>query len=107
MVEDFRPKEEIAVEKRAQSPLDPDDEKMAKQLVVFVEKAVDIARTKSDWKSDPEHQELEREIQEIGEKLCSEGGNDRMLLIFYRYVLLGGGRRILELFWNGICGWMY
>ena len=108
MYEDFRTEEEKEAEKRAQSPLDSEDEELAKRLVVLVRDAVEIARSNPNYQSDPKHQKLEKDIQDIGEKCCNEGGNVKMHLILYRYKALGGhSSRIVELFWNGICGWMY
>lgn len=47
-----------------------------------------------------------REIRKIGEQLCDNGDDAKMRLVGYRFRALGGHPRVLESYWNGICGWM-
>lgn len=47
------------------------------------------------------------EIRKLGEYLCSNGGNDRMVKIALQVKTIGGSSRSLELYWEGLCGWRY
>ena len=98
---DLRSDEERAFEERGKSPLGGDDEAIAKKLLELSKR--------SDYEF--EHDKLAydktyAEIRSIGQSLCDQGGDARMKTVGSRYAALGGRIRVLEMFWNRICGWM-
>jgi hypothetical protein len=52
------------------------------------------------------YQKTRARAREIGEYLCANGGDPRMKKVGYRVKALGGNTRILDDFWDAICGWM-
>ena len=92
---DLRPESERNAERKAQSSLSSEDEEIARRMVALIGECNSL--------NDSAAQEMKR----IGEELCASGGNARMLLIAYRVKALGKRVRDCELYWDGICGWMY
>lgn len=88
---DWRSDGEKAIAYRAQRALDGDYEKVARRLVMLL----------ADGEANS------AEIREIGAQLCSQGGPDHMRMIAYRANSLGIHIRLIELYWDGICGWRY
>lgn len=98
---DLRSAEERAMEERGKRPLDGADEAIAQNLAKLVK------RTDAEYASNKTaYENTTAEIRKIGEELCTAGGDNRMRQIGYRMVALGGRIRLLEMFWDGICGWM-
>ena len=92
---DLRPESERNAERKAHSSLSSEDEKIARRMVSLIEQCQSLDDTAA------------QEMKTIGQQLCQNGGNDRMLLIAYRVQSLGRRVRDCELYWDGICGWMY
>lgn len=92
---DLRPESERKMEKQAHSRLLPEDEEIAQRMVSLIRQCQSL--------DDSAAQEMKR----IGEQLCENGGYDRMVLVAYRVQALGRRVRDCELYWDGICGWMY
>ena len=92
---DLRPDSERKMERQAQSRLSAEDEEIARRMVLLIQQCKSL--------DDSAAQEMKR----IGEQLCENGGYDRMVLIAYRVQALGRRVRDCELYWDGICGWMY
>jgi hypothetical protein len=92
---DLRPESERKIEHKAQSRLSAEDEQIARRMVSLIQQCESL--------DDAAHEEM----KQIGRQLCENGGNDRMLLIAYRVQALGRRVRDCELYWDGICGWMY
>jgi hypothetical protein len=99
-VVDLRPAEERQKEREAQRDLG-DDESIARQLLGLIRQSNDEYGRDMDA-----YQKTRAHAREIGEYLCANGGDPRMKRIGYRIKALGGNTRILEDFWDGICGWM-
>jgi hypothetical protein len=85
---DLRPSSELRMERQAQSSIAEEDEKIARELLTLIQ------------------QDDSDRIEKIGEYLCSNGGSDRMVLVAHHVAALGGSIREMELYWDGICGWM-
>lgn len=101
-VHDLRSTEEKDREQRARKPLSEEDEQFANKLVMLIRQA------DSQYSSDRDaYERTAAEIKEIGEHLCANGGRDRMALVAYRVQALGARVRDCELYWDGVCGWMY
>ncbi len=97
---DLRSAEERAVEERGRKPLDGADETIAQSLAQLVK------RTDAEYAGDKAaYERTTAEIRKIGEDLCAAGGDSRMKQVAYRVHFLGGRTRLLEMFWDGICGW--
>ena len=94
-VVDMRPESERNAERQAQSHLSPEDEEIARRMVSLIQQCKSL--------DDAAHEEM----KQIGTHLCENGGYDRMVLIAYRVKALGRRVRDCELYWDGICGWMY
>jgi len=92
---DMRPESERKMESKAQSRLSAEDEQIARRMVSLIQQCKSL--------DDAAHEEM----KQIGRQLCENGGNDRMLLIAYRVQALGRRVRDCELYWDGICSWMY
>jgi hypothetical protein len=98
---DLRSAEERSMEDRGKRPLDGGDEAIAQNLAALV------MRTDREYETDKTAYELTTaEIRKIGEELCIAGGDNHMKQIAYRVAALGGRVRDLEMYWDGICGWM-
>jgi len=93
---DLRPEHERQVEKQAQTDLGGEDEQLARRLLVL-QSATEDGRVQPDAAA---------EIRRIGEHLGEHGGSDRMTRVAYRVQAIGGNSRLLEHYWEGICGWM-
>jgi len=93
---DLRDSSERDIELAARKELDPENERYAIELVALL-------ISKVSGKSLTE--EATNRIREIGLHLGENGGDKRMKQIAYRVQFLGGSSRLLELYWNGICGW--
>jgi hypothetical protein len=91
----MRPESERKVEQKAKSPLSAEDEEIARRMVSLIQQCESL--------DDAAHEEM----KQIGRQLCENGGYDRMVLIAYRVQVLGRRVRDCELYWDGICGWMY
>jgi hypothetical protein len=92
---DLRPESERKIERKAQSRVSPEDEEIARRMVSLIQQCQSLDDAAA------------QEMKKIGEQLCAHGGNERMLLIAYRVQALGRRVRDCELYWDGICGWMY
>jgi hypothetical protein len=92
---DLRPESERNMERKAQSRLSAEDEEIAQRMVSLIQQCQSLDDAAA------------QEMKKIGEQICADGGNDRMLLIAYRVQALGRRVRDCELYWDGICGWMY
>lgn len=98
---DLRSAEERDMEDRGKKPLAGEDESIARNLATMVK------RTDQEYATDKAaYERTTAEIRKIGEELCAAGGDSRMKLIAYRANALGARIRLMEMFWNGICGWM-
>ena len=78
----------IDIYERSKSPLGPNDETIAEELV--------IASNRKD----------EGRTKKIGRQLNDSGGIDRMKLLCYRARHLGGDDRWIEMKWSGIGDWL-
>lgn len=94
---DTRTNVEKQIEMEASSTLSVDDELLAQRLT-FLSRQQD--------KSGKTITESGSEIRKHGLYLCNNGGTNRMKKIAYRVQFLGGDVRTLQIFWDGICGWM-
>ncbi len=94
---DTRSEEEKQIERDAQSALTAEEEKLAKKLSYLSCQQDEQGRTLPEAKVD---------IRKLGEYLCANGGTNRMKKVAYRVQTLGGDVRTLQIFWDGICGWM-
>lgn len=113
IVHDYRGLDEIQMEQVAKSSLGGEDEQLAEKLVDLVhqhrviEKAYDAAPSEAVKAA---ADKVREEIREIGNRLCSNGGSDRMKLVAYRVDALGVSKKVsiryLEFHWEGIGGWM-
>lgn len=92
---DIRSIEEKQIEKKAQQPLDRYEE-LAHRLFRLQNQRDEKGYLLT---------EARKEIRTIGEKLCAKGGNTLMLKVAYRVGAIGGDTRILEIVWEGLCGW--
>jgi hypothetical protein len=92
---DLRPESERQIERKAQSRLSSEDEEIARRMVSLIQQCNSL------------DDEAAQEMKRIGRQLCDNGGHDRMVLIAYRVKALGRRVRDCELYWDGICGWMY
>jgi hypothetical protein len=98
---DLRSATEVAMEERGRRPLDGPDEAIAQKLAQLV------MRTDAEYSNDkPAYERTKAEIEKIGNDLCRDGGDARMRQVALRMKALGGRVRTLEMYWNGICGWM-
>ncbi len=98
---DLRSAEERSMEERGKRPLDGGDETIAQNLAAMVK------RTDHEYETDKAaYERTSAEIRKIGEELCAAGGEDHMKQIAYRVAALGGRVRSLEMYWDGVCGWM-
>ncbi len=98
---DLRSAEERAIELRGKRPLGGADEAIAQKLAEMVK------RTDREYATDKAaYERTSAEIRKIGEDLCAAGGDDHMKQVAYRMAALGGHVRTLEIFWDGVCGWM-
>ena len=93
---DLRSATERQIERQAQSKLSREegDEKFARKLCVLLEQLTGPGDA------------ADKEIRKIGELLYSNGGEDRMKLVYYRVRAIGGAARTLERYWDGIGTWM-
>ena len=101
---DLRPEAEKRAEQDAKASLGGEDEQIAQDLIELV------ARAPLKVYDPDDANEVQREIRAIGEKLCGDGGSERMLRIAYRVQALGypdARVRKLEVNWNEICGWRW
>ena len=62
---------------------------------------------KDDAMGSGSDREAVKEIKKIGKYLCSNGGEHRMLKVADQFLVLHKRIRSLELYWDGMCGWMY
>lgn len=92
---DLRGERERKIEQRAKSSLSSEDEQLARRMVSLIQQCQSLDDAAA------------QEMKQIGEQICANGGNDRMLLVAYRVKALGRRVRDCELYWDGICGWMY
>jgi hypothetical protein len=81
---------------------DGENEQLASKLLIFIRQANLEYNSNRDA-----YDKTHTEIRKIGEHLCSNGGNDRMVEVANRVKALGGLIRELELHWDDICGWRY
>jgi hypothetical protein len=93
---DLRDEEERTIEQNAGWSLGGVNERLAKRIVILQN------RKDQNKYVVPEARE---EIRKIGEYLGEHGGDSRMKKVAYRVQALGGSARLLELFWEDICGW--
>lgn len=83
----------------AEQRIDAESEAMAQQLVVLEEQM-------QRWhKDDTQRMRIREEIRSIGEDLGGHGGFLRMLLVCHRVKTLSGTYALVEMVWDGICGW--
>lgn len=98
-------RQEDAMHDLAESALDPENESHAQALIDLLGRYAGLRG------SDPNAADaIDQEVQAIGRLLCNEGGSDRMKLIAFRVAALNPGNpyanvRLMESFWDGICGW--
>ncbi|MFQ5752267.1 MAG: hypothetical protein ACE5HI_09745 [bacterium] len=95
VVDDLRDEKERNMERQAKSSLSGEDEQLARKMVSLIQQCNSLEDAAA------------KEMKKIGEYLCSNGGHDRMVLVAYRVQALGKRVRDCELYWDGICGWMY
>jgi len=99
-VVDLRSDAERERERRAKSELSGEDEQLARKLVTLIGQAA------AQYGSDA-YEATAAEITQIGERLCANGGSDRMAQVAYRVQALGARVRDCELYRDGVCGWSY
>ena len=99
---DLRSEAERQVERSARKSVSGEDEQFANRLVRL------LAQADREYKTDKNAYEATcKAIQDIGETLCKNGGSERMKKVTYRVRALGGNSRLIEMHWDGICGWQY
>mgnify|MGYP001122528509 CR=1 FL=1 len=98
---DLRSEAERQLERNSTQPLDEADERQAQLLVSLLERMSFHATQGID------HTQLSKQARQIGEELCSQGGSQRMKKVAYRAQALGINVRLIEMVWDGICGWEY
>ena len=103
---DLRGDDERRMEQDGKSSLNGEDEQLAWKLVDLVQRYDALYRADRAAAD-----KIQEEIKSIGQHLCSNGGDTRMMRVAYRVAALGAGNRVrirdLEFHWDGICGWMY
>ena len=92
---DLRPESERQTQRRAKTGLSGEDEEIARRMVRLIQECGSLDDAAA------------LEMKQIGHQLCENGGHERMVLIAYRVQALGRRVRDCELYWDGICGWMY
>ena len=86
---DLRSNREVQLQQQGLSPLqDEKDEEAAHELVLA------------------SHRKDRDTVKQLGTRLNSEGGLDRMKQIYYRAEHIGGDGRWIEMIWDGIGDWM-
>lgn len=99
---DLRSTKEKNIESGAGLELQGEDEEIAQKLAKL--STLSTVQYSSDKAA---YEKTVVEFRKIGEQLCANGGDARMKRIAYRVKALGGSIRLCEMYWDGICGWMY
>ena len=94
---DTRTQEEKQIENNALKPLADDEELLAQRLAYLSRQQDGMGNTLL---------EAGNEIRKHGEYLGANGGTNCMKKIAYRVRILGGDVGTLQIYWDGICGWI-
>ena len=101
VVVDLRSDEERSIEQQAASPINANDEQLARQLALLIKRgSEEYTARKTDALA-----KTSAEIKRIGEHLYSTGGHEHMQAVWYRVKALGGNGRLLDQYWDGIGQW--
>jgi len=86
--------------RESQPPL-TEEERLARTLFALTEEM------DSQYRADRQaYERTFEEVRKIGKQLCSNGGIERMRRVAYRvYYRDAAAGRVVEMCWNGICGW--
>jgi|ERR1022692_1414016 predicted component of type VI protein secretion system len=102
----LNPQVQAQCRQRAQSPLGTEDERPALQLARLYRDYDRVCNHRNEQEK-AQCEQLTATAAELGRAICASGGPKRMLLVAFRAEKHGARMRTMELWWDGIGGWMF